>query len=137
MPTLVIPLTRLNTAHEEESGRNGFHIRHFVSVVWRSSSYASMAVNVLWPFVIIAIVLNHTTDLHMWIFATSYIAMVPAANLLGFAGQEFARKMPKVAGILIETTFGSVVEIILFVVLIVKHKAGGTEDDGAFQRGQY
>ncbi|CZT14893.1 related to vacuolar Ca2+/H+ antiporter [Ramularia collo-cygni] len=53
--------------------------------------------------------------------------MVPAANLLGFAGQEFARKMPKVAGILIETTFGSVVEIILFVALIVKHDPG-TED---------
>lgn len=51
----------------------------------------------------------------------SYIAMVPTANLLGFAGQEFARKMPKVAGILIETTFGSIVEIILFIVLLAKH----------------
>lgn len=29
--------------------------------------------------------------------------------------------MPKVAGILIETTFGSIVEIILFVVLIINH----------------
>jgi Ca2+:H+ antiporter len=48
--------------------------------------------------------------------------MIPTANLLGFAGQEFARKMPKVAGILIETTFGSIVEIILFVVLIVQHE---------------
>lgn len=55
---------------------------------------------------------------------------VPAANLLGFAGQEFARKMPKVAGILIETTFGSVVEIILFVVLIAKHKSGSSEENG-------
>lgn len=44
--------------------------------------------------------------------------MVPAANLVGFAGQEFARKLPKVAGVVIETTFGSVVEIILFMVLI-------------------
>jgi Ca2+:H+ antiporter len=60
----------------------------------------------------------------MWIFALSYIAMVPSANLLGFAGQEFARKMPKVAGILIETTFGSIVEIILFIVLLVKHRDG-------------
>ena len=46
--------------------------------------------------------------------------MVPAANLLGFAGQELARKLPKVAGILIETTFGSVVEIVLFMILITK-----------------
>ncbi|KAK4502430.1 hypothetical protein PRZ48_005855 [Zasmidium cellare] len=117
-------------AHEGESGRSGFHIRHFISVLWRSSSYASMAVNVLWPFVIIAIVLNFTTDAHLWIFATSYLAMIPAANLLGFAGQEFARKMPKLAGILIETTFGSVVEIILFVVLIAKHKTSSPEENG-------
>jgi Ca2+:H+ antiporter len=44
--------------------------------------------------------------------------MIPAANLLGFAGQEFGRKLPHVLGVLTETTFGSVVEIILFMVLI-------------------
>jgi Ca2+:H+ antiporter len=61
----------------------------------------------------------------------SYIAMVPTANLLGFAGQEFARKVPKVAGILIETTFGSIVEIVLFIVLIAKHRAEeGNGDEG-------
>ena len=61
----------------------------------------------------------------------SYLAMIPAANLLGFAGQEFARKMPKVAGILIETTFGSVVEIILFIVLLAKHNTEkGNGDEG-------
>lgn len=58
----------------------------------------------------------------LWVFAVAYVGMIPAANLLGFAGQEFARKMPKVSGILIETTFGSVVEIVLFVILIVKHR---------------
>ena len=45
--------------------------------------------------------------------------MVPAANLVGFAGQEMARKIPKVIGVILETTFGSLVEIILFMVLIV------------------
>jgi len=44
--------------------------------------------------------------------------MVPCANLIGFAGQELSRKLPKVFGILIETTLGSVVEIILFMVLL-------------------
>lgn len=44
--------------------------------------------------------------------------MLPAANMLGFAAQELARKLSKVWGVLLETTFGSVVEIILFVVLI-------------------
>jgi Ca2+:H+ antiporter len=55
----------------------------------------------------------------MWIFICAYIGMVPAANLVGFAGQELARKIPKVIGVILETTFGSLVEIILFIVLIV------------------
>lgn len=42
--------------------------------------------------------------------------------------------MPKVAGIIIETTFGSIVEIILFVVLIVKHKSGSADDNGTPSR---
>ncbi|KAK5014285.1 hypothetical protein LTR60_003432 [Cryomyces antarcticus] len=46
--------------------------------------------------------------------------MIPAANLIGFAGQELARKLPKVFGIILETTLGSVVEIVLFMVLIRK-----------------
>jgi Ca2+:H+ antiporter len=55
---------------------------------------------------------------HMWVFICAYIGMVPAANLVGFAGQELARKIPKVLGVILETTFGSIVEIILFMVLI-------------------
>lgn len=56
--------------------------------------------------------------MHLAIFVTNYIAMVPAANLVGFAGQEFARKLPNAIGVVVETTFGSIVEIILFMVLL-------------------
>lgn len=91
-----------------------------------------MLVNFLWPFVPFAIILQFATRSHpLWVFAISYIGMIPAANLLGFAGQEFARKMPKVSGILIETAFGSVVEIVLFLILIIKHKTGeGSAEHG-------
>lgn len=45
--------------------------------------------------------------------------MIPAANMLGFAGQEFSRKLHhKAIAMVIETTFGSVVELILFMVLL-------------------
>lgn len=78
-----------------------------------------MLVNVLWPFVPAAIALHFARpDLHVWIFALNYIAMVPSANLLGFAGGELAKKLPKVFGVLLETTLSSVVEIILFMVLL-------------------
>lgn len=121
---------RASVAHEGESGRSGFHPRHFLYVLWRSSCTASMLVNVLWPFVPIAIILRFSPiDAPLWTFAMCYVGMVPSANLLGFAGQEFARKVKsKVWGILVETTFGSIVEIILFVLLISKHKEGKERD---------
>lgn len=45
--------------------------------------------------------------------------MVPSANLVGFGGQELARKLPTVLGVVLETTLGSLVEMILFIVLLV------------------
>ncbi|KIW36136.1 calcium/proton exchanger, variant 3 [Exophiala oligosperma] len=109
-----------------ESGRRGFHPLHFFTVGWRSSSKVSLAVNVLWPFVPAGLAIHFARpDLHVWIFAINYIAMVPAANLVGFAGQQLARKLPKVTGILLETALGSVVEIVLFMVLIKKDSGTG------------
>ncbi|ETI25722.1 calcium/proton exchanger [Cladophialophora carrionii CBS 160.54] len=109
-----------------ESGRRGVHPIEMLKIIWKSSCTASSWVNILWPFVPAAIALHFVKgDHHLWTFAINYIAMVPSANLLGFAGQELARKMPKVAGILIETTLGSVVEIVLFMVLIAKDDGTG------------
>ncbi|KAI7536282.1 putative vacuolar cation/proton exchanger 2, partial [Hortaea werneckii] len=106
-------------APDGESGRSWFHPWHFLRICFRSSSTASMWTNLLWPFTIASLILHFGYGDHdLWIFITAYLGMVPCANLVGFAGQELARKMPKVAGVIMETTFGSVVEIILFVVLI-------------------
>ena len=60
----------------------------------------SKFVNILWPFVPAAIAVRFAkSDAHFTIFALNYIAMVPTANLIGFAGQELARKLPKVIGL--------------------------------------
>jgi Ca2+:H+ antiporter len=50
--------------------------------------------------------------------------MIPAANLLGFSSGQFARKLPHVAGVIFETTMGSVVEIVVFIVLIKEGERG-------------
>lgn len=109
-----------------ESGRGGIHPWHFLRICFRSASTPSMCVNVLWPIVPAAIAvyyIYHSTGHHtILIFTLNYIAMVPAANLVGFAGQELSRKMPKVLGVLAETTLGSVVEIILFMVLLQENQ---------------
>lgn len=82
-----------------ESGRTGLHPLHFLQVCGRSSSKVSASVNILWPFVPVAIAMHFARPgLHKWIFVLNYIAMVPTANLIGFAGQELARKIPKVIG---------------------------------------
>lgn len=63
-----------------------------------------MLVNLLWPFVPAAIALHFirpsdmSSALQCWTFSLNYIAIVPTANLIGFAGQELARKLPKVLG---------------------------------------
>lgn len=102
-----------------ESGRQWFNPLHFARICWASSCTASKCTNVLWPFTIAALVLYFNfPEHHLWVFICSYVGMVPAANLLGFGGQELARKLPKVAGVILETTFGSIVEIILFMVLL-------------------
>ncbi|KAI5296143.1 hypothetical protein KEM52_005469 [Ascosphaera acerosa] len=116
-------LIRVNTAGE--SGRVGVSPWLFLKICFRSTTRMSMIVNVLWPFVPVAIVVHFArSDLHLWNFILSYIAMVPAANVLGFAGGELAKKLPKVIGVLVETTLGSLVEIIMFMILIHNDEDG-------------
>lgn len=122
----VLGLFRVNSAGE--SGRTGIHPFHFLLVCFRSVTPVSMMVNILWPFVPAAIAMHFARpDLHVWVFTLNYIAMVPSANLLGFAGGELAKKLPKVLGVLLETTLSSVVEIVLFMVLL--HKDGQGNQD--------
>lgn len=84
---------------EGESDRRGIHPFYFPWICFRSTNKVSMLVNVLWPFVPAAIAIHFVRpDLRVWIFTLNYIAIVPSANLLGFAGQELARKLPKVFG---------------------------------------
>lgn len=88
-----------------ESGRSGIHPLLFLRNVFRSASWASRIVNVLWPVVPAAIAVRYALPDHsLLIFILSYLAMVPCANLIGFAGQELGRKVPHVMGVLIETT---------------------------------
>lgn len=87
-----------------ESGRSGVHPLIFARNVFRSSSWASRIVNVLWPVVPAAIAVRYAVpDKHLAIFILSYLAMVPCANLIGFAGGELSRKLPHVLGIILET----------------------------------
>lgn len=92
-----------------ESGRSGVDPLHFLRIIVRSSSKASKLCNLLWPLVPAAIAVRYTLSdtprNHLIIFVLTYLSMIPCANLIGFAGQELARKVPHVWGVLIETTY--------------------------------
>ncbi|KAI1877666.1 hypothetical protein JX265_003674 [Neoarthrinium moseri] len=108
---------------EGESGRRGFHPFHFFRITWRSTSWLSRAVNILWPVVPAAIAVYFALEgQHTLKFILLYIGMVPCANLIGFSGQELSRKMPHVLGSLLETTAGSVVEFIVFLLLLFNNQ---------------
>ncbi|EFX05581.1 vacuolar H+/Ca2+ exchanger [Grosmannia clavigera kw1407] len=113
---------RFRIRKEGDSGRSGFHPRHFFRIAFWSSSKVSALVNILWPVVPAALACRYaladSPRNHLITFILSYIAMVPCANMIGFAGQELAHKVPHVLGILTETTVGSIVEIVLFHVLL-------------------
>ncbi|KAK7957147.1 Vacuolar calcium ion transporter [Apiospora aurea] len=114
---------KIPVRQEGESGRTGIHPLHFFRIVWRSASWLSRAVNVLWPVVPAAIAVYFAVpESHLLKFILAYIGMVPCANLVGFAGQELARKMPHMLGVLTETTLASAVEIILFMMLLAQDK---------------
>ena len=90
--------TRISKAGQ--SYRSGIHPWKFLKVCFKSSSLISKFVNILWPFVPAAITVHCVRpDLYRVSFALNYIAMIPTANLIGFSGQQLARKLPKVFGL--------------------------------------
>ncbi|KAG0138836.1 Sodium/calcium exchanger protein-domain-containing protein [Tuber indicum] len=102
-------------------GRRGCNpFRAFV-IMLRSSSSLGACTNVLLPFVPVGLLLHWwKPDLHLWIFLTNYLAMIPMANLLAFSSAQFSRRLPRVLGVIIQLTFASSVEVILCLVLLFK-----------------
>jgi Ca2+:H+ antiporter len=110
---------RALTAQIQPAGESGIQLKKFLKICWLSTSRASRICNILWPVVPTAIAVTYSrADLHLAIFVLNYLAMIPCANMIGFAGQEFSRKLHKVFGVLVETTLGSVVEVVMFIVLV-------------------
>jgi Ca2+:H+ antiporter len=115
--------SRFNALHRGIKFTKAIRIRpfHILSICWRAASPASKCVNLLWPLVPLAIALQYTRDdLHLPVFILSYLAMVPCANLIGFASHESTRRLPKVLGHIFEIILASTPELILLLVLLYK-----------------
>lgn len=85
-----------------------------------------MYMNFLWPAVPVALIFRFAVPSHhLAIFVLNYIAMVPAANLIGFAGIHLSRHCSLAAGAMLKTMLSAAVEIIMFIVLL-KNDTNGT-----------
>ncbi|KAG5979188.1 hypothetical protein E4U55_005465 [Claviceps digitariae] len=78
-------------------------------------------INVLLVFVPIGIVVANVHGIHGGIvFAMNCIAVVPLAGLLSHATESVASKMGDSLGALLNVTFGNAVELIIFIIALVK-----------------
>ncbi|KAG5963888.1 hypothetical protein E4U58_003326 [Claviceps cyperi] len=79
--------------------------------------------NVLLVFVPIGIVVANVKGIHGGIvFAMNCIAVVPLAGLLSHATESVASKMGDSLGALLNVTFGNAVELIIFIIALVKNE---------------
>lgn len=79
--------------------------------------------NVLLVFVPLGIILANIPGINSGIvFAMNCIAVVPLAGLLAFATESVAIKMGDALGALLNVTFGNAVELIIFIIALVKNE---------------
>lgn len=70
----------------------------------------------------VSIVLDVATDAHLAVFATSALAIVPLAGVIGRSTEQLALHTgPKIGG-LINATFGNVTELIISIFLIMENR---------------
>ncbi|KAG5913342.1 hypothetical protein E4U42_001270 [Claviceps africana] len=80
-------------------------------------------INVLLVFVPIGIVVANVHGVHGGIvFAMNCIAVIPLAGLLSHATESVASKMGDSLGALLNVTFGNAVELIIFIIALVKNE---------------
>ncbi|KAH6657322.1 Sodium/calcium exchanger protein-domain-containing protein [Truncatella angustata] len=80
-------------------------------------------VNVLLVFVPVGIAVSQVPNLSpAVVFAMNAIAIIPLAGLLSHATESVARKLGDAIGALLNVTFGNAVELIIFIIALVKNE---------------
>ncbi|KID72577.1 Vacuolar calcium ion transporter [Metarhizium brunneum] len=88
---------------------------------WLVATYSWL--NVLLVFVPVGIVVANIHGVHGGIvFAMNCIAVIPLAGLLSHATESVASKMGDSLGALLNVTFGNAVELIIFIIALVKNQ---------------
>ena len=56
------------------------------------------------------------------VFGINAVAVIPLARLLSYATEAIASKLRDTLGALLNVSFGNVVELIIFIIALVKHE---------------
>ncbi|TPX16066.1 uncharacterized protein E0L32_004061 [Thyridium curvatum] len=92
-------------------------VRFFVTI---KNILLSSWINLMLVFVPVAIAVEATHQSAGIIFAMNAIAIIPLAGLLSHATESVARRMGDTVGALMNVTFGNAVELIIFIIALVK-----------------
>lgn len=92
--------------------------RRFWNVVW--NVITSSWVNVLLVFVPVGIASHFAGLSQSIIFAMNAIAIIPLAGLLSHATESVSKRLGDTVGALMNVTFGNAVELIIFIIALVK-----------------
>ncbi|KAG5951981.1 hypothetical protein E4U53_001874 [Claviceps sorghi] len=114
-----------NNNNNNDNDNNQKKKRTFVEELRRSFWLVATHswINVLLIFVPIGIVVANVHGVHGGIvFAMNCIAVIPLAGLLSHATESVASKMGDSLGALLNVTFGNAVELIIFIIALVKNE---------------
>lgn len=92
----------------------------FFNVIW--NVLMSSWINVLLVFVPVGIASHFAGLSDGIVFAMNAIAIVPLAGLLAHATESVAKRLGDTVGALMNVTFGNAVELIIFIIALVKNE---------------
>lgn len=107
--------------NEQDGQKKRTFVQEFRRSFWLVLTHSWF--NVLLVFVPLGIILANIPGINSGIvFAMNCIAVIPLAGLLAFATESVASKMGDALGALLNVTFGNAVELIIFIIALVKNE---------------
>lgn len=95
-------------------------MKRFFLVIW--NVLTSSWINLLLVFVPVGIASHFAGMSQSIIFAMNAIAIVPLAGLLSHATESVSKRLGDTVGALMNVTFGNAVELIIFIIALVKNE---------------
>lgn len=119
-PAVPAPLGALGAGSDDDEYAQKSVFQRFYITLWDILTYSYL--NWLLVFVPVGIVAHFVNLSGGVVFAMNAVAIVPLAGLLSHATESAAGRLGDTVGALMNVTFGNAVELIIFVIALVKNE---------------